>query len=91
MDNKVSNNVPDVITEEYFREKVGRKPEEDDLERCNCVQAGMIGHYECGWCPKCDLPRFECGHILRTPTKKVYKTANRNMYKLKSFSNSTEV
>jgi len=48
------------ITEDYFLEKVGRAPKNDDLERCNCELAGEAGHFMCGWCNLCDLPRFSC-------------------------------
>ena len=48
------------ITEDYFLEKVGRAPKNDDLERCNCELAGEDGHFMCGWCNLCDLPRFSC-------------------------------
>lgn len=61
--------IPDTITKEYFTEKVGRPPENDDLERCNCKDAGKLGHYACGWCKKCDLPVFMCGHFMAS-----YKT-----------------
>ena len=49
------------ITREIFKEKVGREPINDDLERCNCVTAGDMGHRYCGWCKKHDIPNFECG------------------------------
>lgn len=45
-----------------FRVAVGWPPENDDMERCNCERAGQIGHFLCGWCDSCDLPRFLCGH-----------------------------
>lgn len=50
-----------MITEKYFTERVGRPPEQDDLERVNCSQAGEIGHWSCGWCATHDLPVFMCG------------------------------
>jgi hypothetical protein len=48
------------ITEEYFKEATGYNPEKDDLERCNCPEAGKIGHQSCGWCKRHDLPVFQC-------------------------------
>lgn len=48
------------ITKEYFVEKTGREPEQDDLERCNCKEAGKIGHLCCGWCDVHQIPVFEC-------------------------------
>ena len=56
-----------MITAKKFIERVGRTPEDDDLERSNCYRAGNIMHCACGWCTVCDLPRFECGHILTPP------------------------
>ena len=46
------------ITEEIFEKAVGRKPENDDLERCNCSQAGKLNHFYCGWNTKANLPNF---------------------------------
>ena len=43
-----------------FEKATGRKPDQDDLERVNCNQAGEIGHISCGWCHKCDGPCFQC-------------------------------
>ena len=49
------------ITAEQFKEYVGREPEDDDLERCNCVRAGQFGHTMCGWNNKANLPVFMAG------------------------------
>ena len=46
------------ITAEMFRLAVGRDPEQDDLDRCNCPQAGEIAHTGCGWDHEAGLPRF---------------------------------
>ena len=43
-----------------FRQMVGRKPEQDDLHRVNCLDAGTVGHLMCGWCDKHGSPCFEC-------------------------------
>ena len=48
------------ITAEIFEAATGRKPEDDDLERANCPDAGTPTHYSCGWCRKCNLPRTQC-------------------------------
>ena len=48
------------ITKELFIQHVGRAPEGDDLERCNCPQPGTAGHLSCGWCSHNNLPRFMC-------------------------------
>jgi hypothetical protein len=49
------------ITREYFIARVEREPVNDDLERCNCTQAGQLGHWGCGWNVERDLPQFMCG------------------------------
>lgn len=33
----------------------------DCKERVNCKLAGSDGHLQCGWCPKCKCPVFQCG------------------------------
>ena len=37
------------------------EPEQDDLERANCLAAGAPGHRSCGVCSMCGKPRFVCG------------------------------
>lgn len=60
----VSNNTTppkeptDLITVEQFIEAVGRPPQQDDLERCNCPKAGQPGHWQCGWHKDANLPVF---------------------------------
>jgi hypothetical protein len=46
---------------EEFTRLVGRKPEQDDLERVNCTEVGKTMHRMCGWCDGHGQPRFECG------------------------------
>lgn len=53
------------ITEAMFLVVMGRPAENDDLHRCNCKVEGTPGHWQCGWCEECDLPRFTCGHFRR--------------------------
>lgn len=53
------------ITSQYFYERTGELPEQDDIERSNCSEAGTAGHYYCGWCKYCDLPKFVCGHTIK--------------------------
>ena len=48
------------ITAKYFKDKVGREPENDDLERSNCKDAGKRGHKYCGWCKQCSKPKYMC-------------------------------
>ena len=50
-----------MIAREYFMNCVGRAPEGDDLERCNCEHAGNAGHFLCGWCERHEAPRYLCG------------------------------
>jgi len=48
----------DMITAEQFEQATGYKPENDDLDRCNCDRAGQPGHSSCGWNKKENLPVF---------------------------------
>jgi hypothetical protein len=50
------------ITPEIWELFVGRAPVNDDIERANCYQEGMLGHQSCGWCPACMAPHYMCGH-----------------------------
>lgn len=52
------------VTAEQFEEILGYPPQHDDLERCNCDNAGQVGHLMCGWCDLCNKPRFICGHLV---------------------------
>jgi hypothetical protein len=47
-----------VITAKAFKTATGHAPENDDLERCNCPQAGEPGHMHCGWDAAANLPWF---------------------------------
>lgn len=49
-----------MITAERFKSRVKSEPMDDDLDRCNCEKAGTIGHQDCGWCAKHDMPVFIC-------------------------------
>jgi hypothetical protein len=49
------------ITAEHFTKCVGSPPVQDDLERCNCPQAGELLHQQCGWNKEQDLPVFMVG------------------------------
>jgi len=48
------------ITKNIFRTKMGYDPEDDDLDRCNCKEAGNLGHECCGWCKIHDKPMYAC-------------------------------
>jgi hypothetical protein len=52
------------MTADEFKQATGADPVDDDLERVNCTHAGEMGHWQCGWCPACNKPRFMCGHSL---------------------------
>jgi hypothetical protein len=52
------------ITREMFFNAVGCDPIQDDLDRCNCHQAGKLGHWSCGWCESCNCPVLKCGHRI---------------------------
>lgn len=54
------------ITAQEFEAAVGRPPEKDDLDRCNCVYAGLGGHWQCGWSEKHNLPRFLVNELITT-------------------------
>lgn len=49
------------ITAEHFEKRTGNPPQQDDLERSNCVHAGETGHFCCGWNEKADMPVFAVG------------------------------
>lgn len=51
-----------VIDAQQFKNATGRYPRADDLDRVNCQRVGNLGHYFCGWCGDCQMPRFICGH-----------------------------
>lgn len=66
------------MNEEEFKVKTGRPPKDDDLERVNCPIPGQIGHFSCGWCNKCDQPRFQCGCALETSVRPPITKASEN-------------
>jgi len=45
------------MNEETFTQRTGYIPENDDLDRVNCDEAGKPGHRSCGVC-KHDNPLF---------------------------------
>lgn len=49
---------------EQFEQATGFPPDQDDLERANCGEAGKIGHLLCGVC-RHGKPRFICVPCLR--------------------------
>lgn len=48
-------------TSAEFFDMVGRFPENDEIDRLNCVEWGFPGHYLCGFCDEHQVPRFVCG------------------------------
>lgn len=71
------NSVHTVTASEY-EAAVGNAPVDDDLERVNCKNAGEMGHDYCGWCPKCNKPRFICGHVHRLYTSRIETLAHKS-------------
>lgn len=53
------------MDEKEYEERMGCKPQQDDLHRVNCCCAGACGHYQCGWCLRHSLPRFKCGCLAK--------------------------
>jgi len=51
------------VNRREFETLVGRPPDQDDLHRANCTQAGDVGHLMCGLCYVCNQPKFVCGGI----------------------------
>lgn len=51
-----------MIDAKRFRDATGREPIMDELDRVNCRRVGNLGHFFCGWCDNCQMPRFICGH-----------------------------
>ena len=49
------------ITAEMFKEATGYDPVDDDLERCNCPDAGKLAHSCCGWNKVHNKPQFYIG------------------------------
>jgi hypothetical protein len=58
------------MTEQEFEDLVGRPPENDDMHRVNCTEAGTTGHFLCGWCMDHGRPRFVCGCLEAEYTPK---------------------
>ena len=50
-----------MIDAETFKAATGLDPRDDDLERCNCSDAGKLGHYSCGWNVAENMPVFMVG------------------------------
>ncbi len=46
------------ISAERFFTATGVVPVQDDLERCNCINQGEIGHTICGWSDLFEKPMF---------------------------------
>lgn len=52
------------IDKDMFKRATGLEPEQDDLERSNCKEAGTIGHYHCGWSSFLNRPMFMVPHAV---------------------------
>ncbi len=53
------------LTTEEFAQRFGFAPENDDLDRVNCKDAGSLGHWSCGICSTHNKPRFICGCLAK--------------------------
>lgn len=54
------------ITAEQFEEITGLAPEQDDLERANCPEAGNPGHMQCGWNEERNWPNWMAWPPMQT-------------------------
>lgn len=52
------------ITAEMFKKATGYDPVDDNLERCNCLEAGTFMHSCCGWNEEQNLPQFMVGTVF---------------------------
>lgn len=48
------------MNREEFYNRMLYYPQQDDLERVNCPEAGDQGHRWCGWCNKHNRPKYHC-------------------------------
>jgi hypothetical protein len=67
-----------LITREKFIEATGREPINDDLDRCNCPEAGKLGHWSCGWNIEHDKPQFMVGPRMRDIQEEMNDIAQRS-------------
>lgn len=77
-----------LVSREMFVAAMGRGPEQDDLERANCPDAGKVGHFMCGWDKAANLPVVEAaarrgwaGYLAAPPAvqESMMRTAVRRM------------
>lgn len=59
-------------TAEQFKEATGQEARQDDLQRCNCPDAGELGHNDCGICEH-NSPVFMCSTCFHKPADKVVR------------------
>lgn len=64
-----------MITRADFKKATGLPPEQDDLERCNCNQAGQLGHFHCGWDVARNLPNFWPKYPLQGAVTRDYRAS----------------
>lgn len=50
--------LPKPMTAEEFKLATGNLPQNDDLDRVNCQEAGDVGHFGCGWNEMENKPSF---------------------------------
>ena len=77
------------ITAEQFEKATGRKPQDDDLERVNCPNAGMPGHLQCGWNHIEDRPVYEVGTEVNSIANQIIRVdSHLHIEKIESISQS---
>jgi len=69
------------ICRETFIFATGREPQDDDLERCNCSQAGSLMHSCCGWNEEHAKPQFMIGPRVIETLKLPYKDVSPSLLK----------
>lgn len=60
------------INEEVFLKATGHKPENDDLDRCNCKEAGKLGHDWCGWSRMVNRPNFHLPYAFVQAERRIF-------------------
>ena len=53
-----------------FLDNTGQEPEQDDLDRANCEEAGQLGHWGCGICIH-KQPVFMCPECFPLSSSKI--------------------
>lgn len=62
-----------MITADEFTKATGYSPQDDDLERVNCTNAGQTGHTMCGWSHRYNKPMFMLTSYQREQSREATK------------------